>query len=63
MELAYADAFDVPTFVLLHHLDFGDLRQRATGVPPFLLSSQCSSSSEWKVVIEEIKKLVKGSRK
>lgn len=35
MELAYADAFDVPTFVLLYHLKFNDLRQRATGVPLF----------------------------
>src|SRR5438874_452322 len=25
MELAYADAFDVPTFVLLHRLTFADL--------------------------------------
>jgi hypothetical protein len=30
MELAYADAFNVTTFVLLHHLDFGDLRQRGS---------------------------------
>ena len=59
MELAYADAFNVTTFVLLHHLEFGDLRQRATGVPPLLLSSQCNSASEWKVVIEDIGKLVK----
>ena len=59
MELAYADAFNVPTFVLLHHLEFGDLRQRATKVPPLILSSQCNSASEWKVVIEDIRKLVK----
>jgi hypothetical protein len=60
MELAYADAFDVTTFVLLHHLNFSDLRESATGVPPLLLSSQCNSASEWKVVIEDIRKLVKG---
>ena len=60
MELAYADAFNVTTFVLLHHLDFGDLRRRATGVPPLLLSSQCNSASDWKVVIEDIRKLVQG---
>jgi hypothetical protein len=59
MELAYADAFNVTTFVLLHHLDFGDLRQRATGVPPLLLSSQCNSANDWKVVIEDIRKLIK----
>jgi hypothetical protein len=46
MELAYADAFEVKTFVLLHHLNFFDLKQRATGVPPLLLSSQCNSAME-----------------
>lgn len=58
MELAYADAFDVPTFVLLHHLKFNDLRQKATGVPPLLLSSQCNSAIDWKSVVEDIRKLV-----
>ena len=59
MELAYADAFNVTTFVLLHHLDFDDLRKRAKGVPPLLLSSQCNSASEWRLVIGDIGKLVK----
>src|SRR5947207_871113 len=58
MELAYADAFDVRTFVLLHHLEFQDLKQRATGVPPLLLSSQCNSAMEWKTVVEDIRKLL-----
>jgi hypothetical protein len=60
MELAYADAFDVKTFILLHHLTFDELKQRATGVPPLLLSSQCNSAMEWKTVIEDIRKLLKG---
>lgn len=60
MELAYADAFNVTTFVLLHHLNFGDLRQRSTGVPPLLLSSQCNPAAEWQVVVEDIRKLIKG---
>ena len=59
MELAYADAFNVTTFVLLHRLEFDDLRQRATGVPPLLLSSQCNPASDWKVVVEDIRKLIK----
>lgn len=59
MELAYADAFDVRTFVLLHHLKFQDLKQRATGVPPLLLSSQCNSAMEWKNVVEDIRTLFK----
>lgn len=62
MELAYADAFAVTTFILLHHLDFGDLKRRETGVPPLLLSSQCNSAIEWKRVIEDIKKLLKGRK-
>lgn len=59
MELAYADAFDVKTFILLHHLEYRDLKQMPTGVPPLLLSSQCSSAVEWKVVVEDIRKLLK----
>ena len=58
MELAYADAFDVRTFVLLHRLKFQDLKE-ATGVPPLLLSSQCNSALEWKDVVEAIRKLLK----
>ncbi len=60
MELAYLDAFNVTTFVLLHHLTFGDLQQRTTGVPPLLLASQCNSSGQWRIVIEDIRKLVRG---
>ncbi len=59
MELAYADAFDVKTFILLHHLKFFDLKQKATGVPPLLLSSQCNTAMEWKSVVEDIRKLLK----
>ena len=59
MELAYADAFEVKTFILLHHLEFGDLKQRGKGVPPLLLSSQCSAAVEWKVVVEAIRALLK----
>ena len=59
MELAYADAFDVKTFVLLLHLKFQDLKERATGVPPLLLSSQCNSAMEWRNVVEDIRRLLK----
>jgi len=33
MELAYADAFDVPIFVLLHQMTFKTLRTKEEGVP------------------------------
>ena len=60
MELAYADAFGVETFILLHHLDYHTLKQKERGVPPLLLSSQCNSAIEWKTVAQDIRQLLKG---
>jgi len=60
MELAYADAFTVTSFILLHRLTFKELRDHETGVPPLLLSSQCNSALEWRAVVEDIRKLLKG---
>ena len=59
MELAYADAFAVTSFVLLHRLSFQELKNHETGVPPLLLSSQCNSALEWRAVVDEIKTLLK----
>jgi len=56
MELAYADAFDVPIFVLLHQLTFKALKAMEEGVPPLLLEGQCNPSSEWKAVVAEIRR-------
>lgn len=58
MELAYSDAFDVPTFVLLHHLEYAELKAKERGVPPLLLSSQCNSALEWRRVVEDIRNLI-----
>ena len=58
MELAYADAFDVPTFILLHHLDFRELKARQSGVPPLLLASQCNAALQWRSIIEDLRRLV-----
>jgi hypothetical protein len=55
MELAYSDAYEVPTFVILHRLTFGGLRSRHTGVPPLLLEGQCNLSTEWKKVIDALR--------
>lgn len=63
MELAYADAFDVKTFVLLHHLDYNELKTREHGVPPLLLASQCNSASQWKAIIEDLRELIKTVKK
>jgi hypothetical protein len=58
MELAYADAYDVPTFVILHHLTFVELKGRERGVPPLLLESQCNPSAEWKSVVENLRQRI-----
>jgi hypothetical protein len=50
MELAYADAFDVPIFVLLHRFTFADLKSKEEGVPPLLLEGQCNPAAQWKDV-------------
>ena len=55
MELAYADAFGVPTFVLLHHLQYDDLKTSDNGVPPLLLAGQCNAATDWRAVVEDIR--------
>lgn len=55
MELAYADAFDVPIYVLLHRMSFAELKAKEEGVPPLLLEGQCNPSSQWKDVIAAIR--------
>jgi len=62
MELAYADAYDVATFVILHRLTFAELKSRERGVPPLLLESQCNSSAEWKTVVESLRLRVSATR-
>ena len=59
MELAYAHAFDVPPFVLLHHLQYEDLRAPGSGVPPLLLEGQCNAATDWRRVAEDIRTLIK----
>jgi TIR domain len=63
MELAYADAFGVKTFVLLHHLEYRELKAKERGVPPLLLASQCNSALQWKVIVKDLRNLVKESKK
>lgn len=55
MELAYADAFDIPRYILLFGLQYQDLVARGRGVPPLLLRSQCNDAAlEWKRVIQTL---------
>jgi acetyl-CoA acetyltransferase len=62
MELAYADAFGIKTFVLLHHLDYGELRARERGVPPLLLASQCNAAREWRAVVDDLRTWLKRAK-
>lgn len=54
MELAYADAFDVPAYILLHRMTFAEMKERDK-VPPLVLERQCNPSSEWKSVVDAIR--------
>lgn len=50
MELAYADAFGIPTFVLLHHLSFEEIQRSERGVPPLLTAGHCTPAREWRAL-------------
>lgn len=52
MELAYADAFGIPAFILLHHLTFDELKRAEPGAPPLVLQGQCTHAVDrrWKMV-------------
>ena len=60
MELAYADAFEVPTFVLLHHLQFKDLTSSESGAPPLLLAGQCNAATDWLRVMMDVRSRITG---
>ena len=62
MELAYSDAFDIPTYILLHRMTYQDLRKREKGVPPLVLSSQCNSAMEWKDIGLKIGRAINNER-
>jgi len=48
MELAYADAFGIPAFILLHHLTFEDLKRAEPGAPPLVQEGQCTLAVDWR---------------
>lgn len=54
MELAYADAANVPTFVLLHRLTYAKLKMKERGAPPFITEGHCTPSVDWRRVVEEL---------
>lgn len=56
MELAYADAFDIPTFVLLHHISFDDLTHSERDVPPLITEGQCTPASDRQSLESELRR-------
>jgi len=56
MELACADAFDVPTFVLLHHVTFDTIKHSEKGVPPLLLQRQCTLAVDWQQLEPDLRR-------
>jgi hypothetical protein len=62
MELAYADREGIPTFIILHHLTFDQLKKRKRGVPPMLLERQCNASAEWKRIVESLRNVLSARR-
>jgi len=63
MELAYSDAFDVPTYVLLHHLDYQQLKTAQSGVPPLVLAAHCNPAVDWPKIVKAIEKKLPGRRR
>ena len=55
MELAYADAYAIPTFILLHHITYDDLKNSSKGVPPLILSSECKPAIRWQDLENELR--------
>ena len=60
MELAYADAADVPTYVLLHRITYAKLKMKERGVPPFITEGLCTPSLEWRRVVDELRSRLTG---
>jgi hypothetical protein len=56
MELAYADAFGVPTFVLLHNISFESLRRSKHDVPPLIVTGHCTAAIEWEKLEEDLRR-------
>jgi hypothetical protein len=54
MELGYADAFNIQTYVLLHRITYAKLKMKERGAAPFLTEGQCSPLSSWRQIADEL---------
>lgn len=55
MELAYADAFGLPIFIILHRTTVPEIRTRLEHVPPLMLEANCNPSHEWRQVVSAVR--------
>jgi len=55
VELGYADAFSIPTFILLHHVTYGEVMRAERNVPPLVRQSQCTPAIEWKSMEKDLR--------
>lgn len=58
MELAYADAADVPTYVLLHRISYAKLKMKERGAPPLITEGHCTPSVDWRKVVDGLRSLL-----
>jgi hypothetical protein len=56
MELAYADGANVPTYVLLHRIEYAKLKMKERGVPPFITEGHCTPSVNWRKIVDGLHK-------
>lgn len=56
VELGYADAFGIPTFILLHHVTYDEVVRAEQSVPPLVRHSQCTPAIEWKTMEKDLRK-------
>lgn len=62
VELGYADAYDIPTFVLLHHMTFEELKKHERNVPPLLLAGECTLAVDWRKLEDELRQCCSNER-
>jgi hypothetical protein len=55
MELAYADAYGIPAFILLHHLTYNELRKMEPGPPPLVMAGHCTLALEWRSLENDLR--------
>lgn len=58
IELAYADAFDVPILVLMNNVSHAELRRREH-VPPLLLAGHGWPATDWRRTVDAIETMLR----